>query len=58
MKPLEIKLDDSKELPNIIEYKWSKKTKICFGLLIFFLILLIVFLVIILIGASKVKDER
>ena len=32
---LQYKLDDSNELPAIIEYKWTKKTKILIGVLNF-----------------------
>ena len=58
MEQLDYQLDGSKELPNVIEYKWSKKTKRLFLLLIFFLILFIVFFIIVLIGVKRIKDDR
>ena len=58
MKQLEFEMDSKEILPDIIEYKWSKKTKIFLGLLISFTILLILILVLLLIGAKKVKDDR
>ena len=59
MKQLEFEMD-SKEaaLPDNIEYKWSIKTRIFIGLLIFFIILFIVILLILLIGAKKVSDDN
>ena len=58
MKQLEFEMDSKEILPDIIEYKWSKKTKIFIGLLISFTILLILILVLLLIGTKKVKDDR
>ena len=55
---LEYKLDDSNELPAIIEYKWTKKTKILIGVLIFLVILLLIMILILLVKAKDLKDEK
>ena len=55
---LEYKLDDSNELPAIIEYKWTKKKKILIGVLIFLVILLLIMILILLVKAKDLKDEK
>ena len=58
MNQLEYQLDEENKLPEIIEYKWSTKTKVLIGLLISIIIIFIVLFIILLLIEKNNKNER
>ena len=58
MNQLEYQLDEENKLPEIIEYKWSTKTKVLIGLLISIIIIFIGLFIILLLIEKNNKNER